>query len=301
METSHACIAAYRQRIAALDKIVAERENKNGNSNGKNNSEKGKRSEGGPVELRKLIQRFRQFLAEEEKFWIAFILRFARSFDLNEVQTHIDALQLNRNTEDPSMRKNTFPEEGPPMPPSKSHREKKLAVLMKAFISLGDLARYREQYNERQGRPKAGSEDVLPRWATKSARKPGEVSPRPRNYARSLACYSQACALLPDYGHAFHQLAILSSYQADTFGSILNYYRSICVKNIFAMANENLHKTLGKAYESFRNEPMEPIQDEAPVRAIVDRFKKDVVVLHCLWKADKVRYVGPLHGTEVVY
>lgn len=294
METSHACIAAYRTRIAALDKAITSRAASKGsgaNPTNGSNPGKSKKHDSGPVEHRKVVQRFRQFLAEEEKFWIAFILRFTRSFALDEARPHLEVLQLTRNADDPSLRKSTFPEEGHPIPPPPNQREKKILMLVKALISLGDLARYREQYNERHGRPKAGSEDVLPRWATKATRKLGENPPRPRNYSRALACYTQARLLFPDAGHASHQLAILYSYQTDTFGSILNYYRSLCVRIPFVMASENLQKTLTKTFETYRSEPHEPVKDDEPPRAIVDHFKRDVVILHSMWKSNQVTCV----------
>lgn len=292
METSHACITVYRSRIATLDKAIAAR---TGHAPARPS---------GPtpvVEHRKLVQRFRQFLAEEEKFWTAFILRFARQFALEEAQPHLDALQLTRpsngqhhngnnhlDDDASSGRNSTFPADSKPLAPPPAQREKKVAMLVKAIISLGDLARYKEQYNERQGRPKAGAEDVPPRWATKGSRKSGESVPRPRNYARAHACYTQARLLLPDAGQASHQLAILASYQTDTFGAILHYYRSICVKFPFAVAQENLYKTIAKTYEAYAAEPSGLAKDDDSARAVVDRFKKDIVILHCMWRLDKV-------------
>lgn len=300
METSHACIAVYRSRIATLDKAIAAR------------AVPASARPSGPspvVEHRKVVQRFRQFLAEEEKFWTAFILRFARAFVLEEAQPQLDALQLTRpangnqhhqhlDEDSSSGRNSTFPADLKPMAPPPAQREKKVAMLVKAIISLGDLARYKEQYNERQGRPKAGAEDVPPRWATKGSRKSGETVPRPRNYARAHACYNQARLLLPDAGQASHQLAILASYQADTFGAILHYYRSICVKHPFVVAQENLNKTLAKTYEAYCAEPSVPAKDDHATRAVVDRFKKDVVILHCMWRAEKVTDAELLSHTQ---
>ena len=65
------------------------------------------------MELRKLVQRFCQFLADEEQFWIGCALRFARSFVLNEAKPTIAALNFNRFADDPN-RRNVFPGEGEP-------------------------------------------------------------------------------------------------------------------------------------------------------------------------------------------
>lgn len=292
IETSHASIAAYRAKIAILDKAIASKSNLKASNEGSSveGSSKAKQQhhhQHGPVEHRKLVQRFRQFLAEEEKFWSAFIVRFVRAFALQEAEPHLDALQLKAAAaDDPSsVRKSTFPEEGIPCEPPEHQREKKIVTLVKALISLGDLARYKEQYNERQGRAKVGSEEPLSRWATKGNRKTGDSAPRPRNYARAIACYTQARLLYPESGQASHQLAILSAYQSDTFESILHYYRSICVKHPFVMAQENLHRTLLKAYELQKNEPEEVVSEQDPPRVVVDRFKRGVVRLHALWRA----------------
>ncbi|KAG8850292.1 hypothetical protein FRC20_002073, partial [Serendipita sp. 405] len=88
LETSHRCIAAYRARITAVEEAVAARsrtkaEATNSGEGGGKNGNKGRKGGGGggdsgpgPVELRKLVHRFRQYLADEEKFWTTFILRF---------------------------------------------------------------------------------------------------------------------------------------------------------------------------------------------------------------------------------
>ncbi|KAG8796612.1 hypothetical protein FRC17_007974, partial [Serendipita sp. 399] len=178
------------------------------------------------------------------------------------------------------------------MAPPPDQREKKIASLVKAIVSLGDLARYKEQYNERQGRPKAGSEDLpVARWATTKGnggnRRAGEELQRPRNYTRAMACYTQARLLYPESGHAFHQMAILCSYQADYFGQILNYYRSLCVEHPFTTASDNLVHLLTKLLEASKSESMESASDEEIPRTAIDRFKRDIVKLHALWRAKR--------------
>ncbi|KAG8772509.1 hypothetical protein FRC15_002680 [Serendipita sp. 397] len=176
------------------------------------------------------------------------------------------------------------------------------------MVSLGDLARYREQYNERQGRPKAGSEEVPFHRATKGnghrngklvggGGGGGEDLPRPRNYTRAMACYTQARMLHPDSGHAFHQIAILCSYQADYFGQILNYYRSLCVDHPFTTASDNLVHLLTKVLEASKTEQLQSSdpnasnanasnEEEAP-GLVIERFKRDVVKLHGMWRVKR--------------
>ena len=299
IETSHAFIAVYRQRIANLEKVINARAEKAAASS----SPKARKQDTGPVELRKLIQRFRQFLADEERFWIGFVLRFARSFALSEAKPTFAALNLNRFTDDPN-RRNVFPDEGKPTPPpTEKERERKVMTLVKGLICLGDLARYREQYNESGGRPKAGHEDVLPRWATKATRKPGDWTPRPRNYNRALAFYTQARLLFPDAGNASHQLAIVSSYQSDPFASVLHYYRSLCVRLPFHMALDNLDKTLARNMDSGIKQQAIPPNDTEQPRLVVDRFKKDVVLLHALWRTEEecAYLVAPYDITHLTF
>ena len=64
MQTSYAFISIYKQRIASLDRALQ--------SATRNQPRQGGH---GPVEYRKLMQRFRQFLAEEEKFWTQLVVR----------------------------------------------------------------------------------------------------------------------------------------------------------------------------------------------------------------------------------
>ncbi|KAJ7106870.1 hypothetical protein C8R43DRAFT_207304 [Mycena crocata] len=77
MQTSYAFIALYKQRLA--------RNNANANSNRHGNNDTNANGRGGhghnnnnTVETRKLLQRFRQFLADEERFWRALVLRVQR-------------------------------------------------------------------------------------------------------------------------------------------------------------------------------------------------------------------------------
>jgi len=58
------------------------------------------------------------------------------------------------------------------------------------------------------------------------------------------------------------------------------------VKHPFVMAQDNLSKTLIKVYETHCAEPSGLAKDDDAPKAVVDRFKKDVVILHCLWKAE---------------
>jgi hypothetical protein len=273
------------------------------------------------------MQRFRQFLAEEEKFWTQLVVRLRRSFGLDEAQSALVALKIlssdeattitdahtQESPEQPSHRegpasngRNQFqfpPEDSTPSAPLQSSEERagRLTILSKAMVCLGDIARYRELYNESGGRPKAGHEESsLP--ARKIARNkrggaPGmEVIPRARNYDKAQQCYEQARLLVPYEGNPSHQLAILASYQKDLFGSLIHYYRALCVLQPYDTASENLGTVLNKALDQWKTRTKREKEKNggkaaerngssplAP-RLRVENFKEKVVVLHALWR-----------------
>lgn len=320
MQTSYAFISIYKQRLTSLDRALQSAPRHQPRQGGH-----------GPVEYRKLMQRFRQFLAEEEKFWIQLIVRLRRSFGLDEAQTALVALGILPNDEpavaqSPEMSEQSHQREAPTtngrnhfqFPPEEStapaplasspERISRLAILSKSMVCLGDIARYRELYNESGGRPKAGHEDS-PLPARKNGRNKrggaagmGDI-PRARNYDKSQQCYEQARLLVPDEGNPSHQLAILSSYQKDLFGSLVHYYRALCVVQPYDTASENLGTVLNKALDQWKgrmkreketNGGREVDRDERSLspRLRVENFKEKVLVLHALWRlgADKCVY-----------
>ncbi|URD72464.1 Telomerase activating protein Est1 [Musa troglodytarum] len=99
--------------------------------------------------------------------------------------------------------------------------EKKLAEIKKGLISchrcliyLGDLARYKELYGERDS-----------------------VS---RDYAAASTYYMQSASLCPSSGNPHHQLAILASYSGDDLLAVYWYFRSLAVEIPFSTARDNL-------------------------------------------------------------
>ena len=338
MQTSYAFISIYKQRITALDRTLQTTPRYQPRQGGH-----------GPVEYRKLMQRFRQFLAEEEKFWIQLIARLRRSFHLDEAQQILVALGIVAN-DDPSPETSEqnvnaasgrndfqFPleESTPPFPTSSPERAGQLTTLSKAIVCLGDIARYRELYNESGRRPKAGYED-----GTGPARKSGRNKrgdqggmgdiPRARNYDRAQQCYEQARLLVPSEGNPSHQLAILSSYQKDLFGSLVHYYRALCVLQPYDTASENLGTVLNRALDQWKSRlkrekektgsKVADVDNPAlPPRLRVENFKERVVVLHALWRlgidklvllncfmhpifdsAHRMESISPRHGEGVL-
>lgn len=300
MATSYFLISSYKSRIAVSDGVSHQatdshvhRGNRNNEANGHHH---GKASF---VEYRKLVHRFRQFLAEEEKFWTNFVIRVVRVFDLTSSRPALATLGIVTDPDSlPNVsptrngRRNLFPNEDATQSPSPGQKEQKLVMLSKALVCLGDIARYREHYNEGGGRPRAGKDF---HDDAKSARGRGgrrgaiELLPRPRNYSKAQECYERARLLVPDVGNASHQLAILASYQQDPFGGVLQYYRAMCIKHPYETAASNLDSTLSRNLEVYKNTVTKiaptDLEQQSP-KERVELFKKAIVALHGLWRLD---------------
>ena len=331
MQTSYPFISRYKQDIASLDRALQQQQQQRTHSRQNNHSnQQHDHRQHGPVEYRKIMQRFRQFLAEEEKFWIAFVTRYYRQFGISEAQPALHALGVvpaamsvripelgdgesadpattntavhandgsSNNTSRPQRDYFGFPPEDtsvPSLPPGLSKEEQhtaRLAILSKAFVCLGDIARYRELYNEAGGRPRAGQEDgpgVMPARRGRNRRSAPngfEQVARARTYHRSITFYEHARALLPSDGNAAHQLAILSFYGGDVFDALYWYLRALCVKDPYEAAVENLRKVFGRAISEGATRWAREVTNggeerEVPAKVKVDRMKDNIVLLH---------------------
>lgn len=308
MQTSYAFISSYKQRIAALDRAI---QNNQQQQQQQKQHPPQRQNNHGPVEYRKLTQRFRQFLADEEKFWTQLVLRLCRLFDLQEARPALQAIDVLGRTDDVTHTSaNTegivetrdgvvhssngrnhfqFPPEDPTVsfsPTTPEERATRLAILTKAIICLGDIARYRVLYIESGGRPKAGHDDgsSARRGRNRRGGAAAEAFPRQKTYDKAQRCYEQARLLLPYEGNPSHQLAILASYKKDPFTALVHYYRALCVRQPYDTAAENLGTVLTKALELWRQQIRrgEKRVDTPLVR--IEAFKEKVVVLHALWR-----------------
>ncbi|KAF5348029.1 hypothetical protein D9758_010051 [Tetrapyrgos nigripes] len=295
MQTSYAFISEYKQRITHLDRIIQRQTQQQPQQN------QSRHGPHGPVEYRKLLQRFRQFLADEEKFWTQFVLRFQQAFALEEAKPVLatlgivsDDVEFAPDAEAPRHPRNNyqFPSSDHSaslVPSTVEQRETRIAILGKALICLGDIARYRELYNESGGRPRAGHEDAPASGGRRPRNKRGGFDqPRPRNYDKARQCYEQAKYLVPHEGNPSHQLAILSNYSKDTFSAILHYYRALCLRQSYDTALENLNTTLQKFLEIQVKKNKEGVTvppDIANVPKVrIELFKEKLMVLHALWR-----------------
>ncbi|THH19407.1 hypothetical protein EW146_g1740 [Bondarzewia mesenterica] len=259
MQTSYALISVYKQRLATLDRTVRDTGNQR---------QQGRPQRHGPVEHRKLLQRFKQFLAQEEKFWTQLVVRIQRQFALTEARAPLVQLGFLSSSEGEAVEENDAGEEDvnrershfrfPPEPPnpqpvlSSAQRESRLTMLSKALVCLGDLARYREQYSESNGRPRAGHEEG-PRRSGRNRRQGAPEPARARNYDKAKTCYERARDLVPEEGNASHQLAILAAYQRDTFESLVHYYKALCVRVSYEPAAENMGNVLAKFLDLWKS------------------------------------------------
>ncbi|THH29500.1 hypothetical protein EUX98_g4699 [Antrodiella citrinella] len=307
MQTSYSLIAIYKQRIGSLDRAI-----QNPPRQPQQNAQPQR-----VVEYRKLLQRFRQFLSEEERFWTQLIVRFRRNFAVDAAQPALNVLQITAEEEAPPpgtdaatgtrRNLNQFPPESDtpeatPPATTVSQRESRLAILSKSLVCLGDIARYKEQYNESGGRPRAGHEDGPPAVAagkSRSGKRGGAppaatpmLLPRLRDYSRARACYEQARSLVPHDGNPSHQLAILCSYEKDMFNSLTHYYRALCVRQPYDTASENMGTVLSRALDMWkarrakREEEAQTDPDSIAPRLRVEGIKEKVIVLHALWRVD---------------
>lgn len=308
MQTSYSIISNYKQRISALDRQIfgpprqAQQQQQQRQPAPQRNV----------VEYRKLLQRFRQFLAEEEKFWTQLIVRLQRNFAIESAQPALQALGFLTEQEPPpqdpnSPRRNQF--QFPPesdevlsdlLPANTSQRESRLAIFSKLLVCLGDIARYKEQYNESGGRPRAGHEDgppaVTPNRGGRGGRRGGAppalpVLARMRVYDRSVRCYEQSRLLTPHDGNPSHQLAIISSYKRESFESLAHYYRALCVRQPYEPASENMGSVLHRALEQWKgkqargfNPDISPFETIESPRVRVITFQEKIIILHGQWR-----------------
>ena len=303
MSTSYQFISKYKERIANLDRAINRPQQQQGSS----------RHQQRVVEHRKLLQRFSQFLAEEHRFWRQLIVRIHRVFALEDAYSALETLRIDVEDPPPQMiegsapRRNQhqFPSEADTISPAASsatpaERQAMIAVMSKALVCLGDIERYKELYNEKGGRPRAGHEEgpsAAPARGGRGRRGGGAGAPqmpRMRNYEKAQQCYEQARLLLPNDGNPSHQLAILATYQRDTFGSLVQYYRSLCVRNRYEPASENMDSILTREWAAYKvketrrsNEAgAEGAGDAGPVapRLRVEALKENVIIMHAMWR-----------------
>ena len=225
LETSHALIHVYRAKVSEMDKTIADAPNahrggapnlsrgggprapsvsgSNGGGGGRANNIPG------PTARRRLIHSFRAFLGQEEDFFRALLARLATSLypadlaGLRALGVPIESDEAGTAGDDGE--EDSFGEQATPFSPEEAAQRRHAAVPLahKALICFGDLARYRELYNE----PGAGNpHGAQPRTVVasdaggKKVRNKGDGERKAKNWTRAAECYHQARLLFPDNG-----------------------------------------------------------------------------------------------------
>lgn len=284
LDTSHALIHIYRAKVAEMDKLIADAPNAHRGQASASRGARGAPGSGsgaggiqrahnvpGPTARRRLIHSFRAFLGAEEDFFRALLARLATSLYPTDL-AGLRALGVQVETSDDQNGGDDEPDScSEPASPDDLAQRRAAAVPLahKALVCFGDLARYRELYNEPgAGNPHAGAQPRTDVGGKKGGRGKGDGERKTKNWSRAAECYHQARLLLPDNGEIFllldsefpeliscvresgnpsNQLAVLSQYAGDHVSSTYHYYRALSVRIPFPTARTNLEITYAKA------------------------------------------------------
>lgn len=195
--------------------------------------------------MKKVLSRFRQLLLSEDTFYRDLVTRLVTFYQLQSLsKEYLSAISIGV----PAEIENGGPEHGLSPNLGYEERKEKLGLVYKALICLGDLERYKEQYDEKARR------DV----------REGKVVPAKfqERYGKSWTYYEVARALVPDDGSAFNQLAVISTYLGDDFLCVYYYIRALAVKNAFKNIQEILEKFLRKSFEKWAGKQQRRRRDE---------------------------------------
>ncbi|BEJ12115.1 hypothetical protein CspHIS471_0205750 [Cutaneotrichosporon sp. HIS471] len=232
--TTYTLIQAYREVVGRIEASLPPR--------------KGKDS----ADLRRTLARFRQALGAEDAFYRGLIGRIVAFYHLHDRAAEYLAMAGVPVPE---------PEEGDGLAPplSREEGEKKVGLVYKGLICLGDLERYKEQYSEKARRD---AREGLP--------------PRDAKFERAVMYYEVGRALQPDNGMAFNQLAVIDGYLGDNFHCTYHYFRALAVRQPFPGGEANLERVLKRAFDRWRVARHEgstsPTDD-------LEAFRRDVLVI----------------------
>ena len=243
-DTSYSLISAYRSYISAAQKSFDPTVQAPGR--------RGKSAQ----DAARVKSEYRKFLMDEELFWQELVGRLVRLYSLDEARSHLEALGIDADNDGDHSASSSLPtdsyasratrtanapdetlSQAALLPAKRIHL---VTLLHKFLIFCGDLARYREL-------------SAHDHEADASGNKKTKHLPK-HDFSRASAFYEQARLLLPDQGNPSNQLAVVSTYQGDTFASLYYYYRALCVKTPFAKAKINLEKLLAKPTSAYLEE-----------------------------------------------
>jgi hypothetical protein len=265
--TTYSLIQAYRDAVARIEAALPEggsgRRGKNG---GNGNSD-------AAADLRRTLARFRTLLGAEDAFYRSLVSRLVAFYRLQDrTREHLALVSISvddatEHGDDPSL--------APPL--SREESEKKLAMVYKGLVFVGDLERYKEQYSDRARRE---LRDGVPR--------------RPRDadrYARAILFYEVARGLQPDFGElcslalltplgqAFNQLAVINQYVGDNFHCTYHYFRALAVRQPFPSGLANLERVLKKTFDQWRSQRHAREEDKEETVDDTSAFKRDLLII----------------------
>ncbi|RSH84706.1 uncharacterized protein EHS24_006230 [Apiotrichum porosum] len=260
--TTYSLISEYREVVARIEAALPPPPARRGGGNG---GQKQQHMGGGDAaaDLRRTLARFRSLLVAEDTFYRSLATRIVGFYRLQDNAGEYLALV---GIPVPAVGAEEDPSLAPPL--SREESEKKLAIVYKALVYLGDLERYKEQYSEK---------------ARREAR--DGTSPRDtERYTRAVMFYEVARGLQPDNGQAFNQLAVVDGYVGDNFHCTYHYFRALAVRQPFPSGRANLERVLKKAFDRWRarrhageggsnDDASDPALDEA------DAFKRDLLTI----------------------
>ncbi|KAL7422823.1 hypothetical protein Q5752_002119 [Cryptotrichosporon argae] len=261
LHTSYALIAAYRAVIARLQAAAAAAAPAPAPASRKARNA----PDPSASELRKTLTRLRQYLGSEETFYRGLVSRLVGFYQLQRrVAAPLSAVGIGVPDEIPG----GGPEHGLSPPLSRDEAEKKVALVYKGLICLGDLERYKEQYGDHGKKEGKGSG---------GRKRPGTRDTDP--FGKAKTYYEVARGLQPDNGVAFNQLAVIATYTHDHFCGVYHYCRAYAVAQPFPNAEANLERALKRVFERWREVRAAADAPASEDVAGPDTFKRDFVVI----------------------
>ncbi|KAK3847614.1 MAG: hypothetical protein J3R72DRAFT_431769 [Linnemannia gamsii] len=198
------------------------------------------------VEFRKVSTKFRAFIQEATGFYHRLIQNLASCYDLNESGDSMHAVPIG--------------DKRPLSDITDAARQCAISSCHKCYIFLGDLARYRQTFND---------------------------SPK-KNWSAARDYYNEARNLLPSSGNPYNQLAVIATFTPNNFLALYFYYRSLAVRLPFMTARNNI-KVLIQKMASDPEKGKKFVKDErytdrqapnAKDSAQLDDFLSKFILLH---------------------
>ncbi|KAJ3023327.1 hypothetical protein HKX48_003611 [Thoreauomyces humboldtii] len=198
------------------------------------------RRSGRSDEKKALTVNFRSFLSDASSFYIKFICKLQRQFQLrgSGIDAVVKELNLVMDVEVPADVRYKIPADV---------ASRAIGSCYRSLIYLGDLARYREIYADR----------------------------KETNWGTARMFYNLAIRLMPENGNPYNQLAVIASYAGDELAAVEYYFRSLVIARPFLTAAENvqiLFDKVQKRYESSSASAGHVARDLMDKKDLQDRF-----------------------------